>query len=34
VAFLNGLSRVYPVAWQEKSANRFGLRNSAHSVQP
>lgn len=26
VAFLNGLSRVYPVDWQEKSASHFGLR--------
>ena len=34
VAFLNGLCRVYPVAWQEKSANHFSLRNSARIVQP
>jgi transmembrane sensor len=34
VAFLNGLSRIYPVAWQEKSANHFSLRNSKGSVQP
>jgi transmembrane sensor len=34
VAFLNGLSRVYPVGWQEKAANHFSLRNSERSVQP
>jgi transmembrane sensor len=34
VAFLNGLSRVHPVAWQETSANHFSLRSSKGSVQP
>jgi transmembrane sensor len=34
VAFLNGLSRVYPVGWQEMSANHFSLRSSKSAVQP
>jgi transmembrane sensor len=34
VAFLNGLSRIYPVAWQEKSASHFSLRKLEGSVQP
>jgi transmembrane sensor len=32
VAFLNGLSRIHPVAWKEKSPNHFSLRDS--SVHP
>jgi transmembrane sensor len=34
VAFLNGLSRIHPVAWQEKSPHHFSLRNSNSKVQP